>query len=463
MKGFLFPWSDAVVAAADEIVTTLLLRSPRNPSSYFDGVHWRAGDKAAADPPSSQKKAKGGRVGKKTRKTISPFLRLRSLDADELFKRIYAFLGGEKGGATDDDSGGGGSALYVATDASPETLRRGRGAVALLHFWPGLLSAHGGRGGGAVRRILAKHCPVRGLYEACSAGPGAAASAMEYSTAGTVKNTATMEATAITTTTTTTTTTTAVNPPAPLPGNPFFTLAVEMAVLERARRFVASERSNPSRRVALRRLQRQQQQEQEQEEEQQRERGTTHNEQRRKEGKDDDDDDDDDDDGDARAVRYLHSSLVVRLRGRDLGLAEWERASIRSDEAAVATLDESATKKAAARYVEAGAILKKSCLRAHGWRLAATMCPAAAETTSSSSTEMEGEEELSTLRMSSFRDCCDLCAAANARGSDCTAWQWSPSAAVPCSLRTGDIEIELAVGGDEDEETAASASVCGVV
>lgn len=380
MAGYFLPWSRAVLNAADDIIKFILLRSSKASTGdpLFDAVHVRAGDKVT----DSKQKRKGGNA-------VSPYLRLARLDSDELFKRLYAFLGGgsEGGGVYRNNP----SALYIATDASPLMLTRGRGAIAILHYWPGMVY----HGSGGVRSILSRHCPVRGLYDAC----------VKKTTASTIM------------------------------GNPYFTLAVEMAILERARVFISSERSNPSRRVALVRLQRQS--------------GT------KKQQKE------------AMIVRYLQSSLVIRLLATDIGLAEWERASIRSNEEAVATLDEKASLQAAKLYDEAKSILgrpalkdwdgqgdgdgRRRCLHAAEWGLAKSM----------KSVVMPNGESAQ-QKMASVDACCYWCAQINDIGLNCSAWQWSPRSG-HCSLRTGEIEIEKQNSNEGISDNRIASKICGFV
>ena len=289
-----------------------------------------------------------------------PFIALRAMASDELFARVYAHVG-RLGPGPDGDAR---RPLYVATD-SPRVLLAGRGAVALRHFWPLLRST------GDSHRTLARHCSEPQLLSRarnCS-------------------------------------------------GEPFYVMAVEMALLEGAARFVASERSNPSRRVVLKRnvdtyaasspgapaeaaaagaaaagaavgrgvgL------------------GAFV---------------DIPDDAPTEPVRYLYSSLVLRLASASVNMAEWERATIRGDEGAVASLDAAATVEAKRLFQEAMALLETTpCLRARGMALSPAM-----PTVGFGVARHEGV---------TLAECCRRCGlhASEARAGSgtggCTAWQW---------------------------------------
>jgi hypothetical protein len=268
-----------------------------------------------------------------------------------------------------------------------------------------------------VREILRRHCPVSGLFARGQCGNEG--------------------------------------------GNPFFQMAVEMALLEGSRVFVATERSNPSRRVVLKRqLMKRQQKEQRQQRQPKKRRRLIDGQQDPTTTADDSDDeeeeDKDEEDDEDEPVRYLYSSAVLRLLAPfDTSVAEWERSSLRANERSVLSLDGNATAAAAERYAFAAQRLLPErqspplCLRAEGWALAATTTTTAHVTTASS-----------------LRACCQRClevvvvvagavdngtAAVNeveeggGRGSSCAAWQWS-AGSLECVLHAGEVEVAPADG-----------------
>ena len=249
-----------------------------------------------------------------------PFVGLRAIDSDDFFCRIYAHLGNGRSGH------GGHRPLYVATD-SPNVLRFGRGAIAVRHFWPHFFST------GDFTEIMAMYSRRPGNFAVNCTGVGS-----------------------------------------------FFVLATELALLEKAHRFVATERSNPSRRVVLVRNKRRKATE-------------------------------------VEPIRYLYSSLVLHFSSQNVSISEWERASIRSDEESVASLNESATAASRHRYILAKELIRDTpCLRAHGVQLGPSMNQAI-----SPGKEGKQDEEGYLITPTS---CCEACKQIQTDGGNCSAWQW---------------------------------------
>ena len=270
--------------------------------------------------------------------------------------------------------------FYVATD-SPGVLRRGRGAVALRHVWPHLYTAEDFTG------LLARHCTEPQLYDP-------------------TRNCAHL--------------------------TPFFTLAVEMALLEGVGHFVSTERSSPSRRIALKRYAARYQGSNHSAASRSSDHSThhkfrhkssqNHSSSHRSSG----------------SVHYLYSSQVLHLTSETTNVAEWERATLRGDEAAVLVRDAAASDATVQRYETCAAQFPESsrCMRAHGFALASSMTSlssaAAATTAAAAATRNIVASGTSNNEfMTTALVCCQLCQETHGNeqeqavvGGICTAFQW---------------------------------------
>jgi hypothetical protein len=224
---------------------------------------------------------------------------------------------------------------------------------------------------------------------------------------------------------------------------PFFTLAVEMALLEAAGRFIATERSSPSRRVALKRHAKS--------------RRLTHSAGSSSSSSSSSNSNSNSNSNNSSSsgsgssssrVHYLYSSQVLQLLSATTNVAEWERATLRGDEAAVLARDSAASDAAAQRYEACAAQFSEAsrCMRAHGFALAPSMLPlppAAASATASaatasmrlatgsSSSSSSGSGSSSEL-ITTVLGCCHLCQGTHSKQAEpaaateglCTAFQW---------------------------------------
>jgi len=354
--------------------------------SSFDGVHFRSGDKTGC---------------------TDAFVALPSINSDELFCRTYAHLarptlsssvGIQRSPLYNSSAASvaavapsiiGGRATTISSESRLNSKADSLGTSLHLQSRPLYVATDSpavlrrGRGAVAIRHVwphlytaedftglLARHCTEPQLYD-----PARACAHL----------------------------------------TPFFTLAAEMALLESAERFVSSERSSPSRRISLKRHVAGQQRFD-------RFADISISNASRYPSKFSD------------SVRYLYSSQVLHLTSATTNVAEWERATLRGDEAAVLVRDAAASDNTVQRFETCADNFAEAsrCMRAHGFALAASMAVlsaaataaarAAAPTTSATHSNLRNDF------ITTVHDCCQLCQAArdldDGTEGSCTAFQW---------------------------------------
>jgi hypothetical protein len=510
LGGFLLPWSSAVLSAAREIIEEgllLLLRGGRRArSSSFDAVHFRSGDKA-------------------TKFVGDPLVGLPVMK--ELFPRIHAHLpifdgDGKRQRRRD-------RPLYIATD-TPSALATGRQAIALRHHYnifeesdfrdvmkkhcpePHLFvekrasagasasapetpppppplpplpflqpdaeysaamnrTAEARRerdamkeGGASIRAVRAAGVALLRLVEEEELSRqrwwdntfhGKVKMPMGTTTAAAAAATAALAA----------------EDQQPADGaarsEPFFVMATEAAILERAAVFVATERSLPSRRVAIVRLRRSM--------DAAHQRGhsaggssSSSSSSSSISSSGEEDTDVDSKDEELEVVRYLYSSVVIRLASPSVSVAEWERATLRSDEQAVASLADEATARAQVNFELGKDLLHNTpCMRAAGFRL----LPESPSTSSTSSSSLL--TVAATSPGLTPTECCKMCSGARSGGSStsgngnisdlevtaCIAWQWERHAAV----REARAKTRIKVEHSSASSTAAHTAACSLL
>mmetsp|Transcript_77961 Transcript_77961/g.156048 ORF Transcript_77961/g.156048 Transcript_77961/m.156048 type:complete len:765 (+) Transcript_77961:71-2365(+) len=369
---YFLPWSSSVLSAAAEIATTMhfygTTRSNHNDTLLDEsGGTGESTTHETADHIHARQRdhydAVHFRMGDKANAVGDPLVGLPVMNSDELFRRIFAHLGAPREATSAQNSKISNSAnrigkvisgrpLYIATD-SPTVLRLGRGAIALRHHFPHVFTLED------IRDVIIRHCTEPQLFEQCS-------------------------------------------------GTPFFVMAVEMAVMERANRFVATERSLPSRRVALVRNRNREA-----------ERAATAAVSISLKGGDSST-------NSKRRLRqeplmYLYGSLQLHILSPQVSTPEWEAATLRSDEQAIASLDVESTAKATERYNRAGILLNDTrCMRAYGVKPGTTMKIQSAGL------------DISKVNNESFvtqRNCCERCFKQKSstplkRDNGCSLWLW---------------------------------------
>ena len=420
-------------------------------ASSIDGVHFRSGDKTdAGDPyvglPFMNSTELFCRIyahfathvlssSNLKRRTISPHdaaidnpSNIIGRLAEDNSRHINSNFKNNSGFITEDahySSHAPSRPLYIATD-SPGVLRRGRGAIALRHVWPHLYTA------GDFTGLLARHCTEPQLYDP-------------------TRNCAHL--------------------------TPFFTLAVEMALLEGVGHFVSTERSSPSRRITLKRYAARHQRPNHSNTASSSSNHSSHHRGRpsSNQGSNHVKYHSSSSGSSFGSVRYLYSSQVLHLTSDTTGVAEWERATLRGDESAVLVRDDAASDATEQRYETCAAQFPESsrCMRAHGFALASTMAslsPAAAVASTTAAAESlnishgTSNDEFTTTVLG----CCQVCQETHGKkyeqsslGGSCTAFQWEtnhsysqlhgsstataqqnePLAIGRCTLRSGEIEI----------------------
>jgi len=137
-------------------------------------------------------------------------------------------------------------------------------------------------------------------------------------------------------------------------------------------------------------------------------------------------------------VHYLYSSQVLHLTSETTNVAEWERATLRGDEAAVLVRDAAASDATVQRYETCAAQFPESsrCMRAHGFALASSMTSlssaAAATTAAAAATRnIVASGTSNNEYMTTALVCCQLCQETHGNeqeqavvGGICTAFQW---------------------------------------